>query len=66
MSEGKFDDIIDKNVRIGAGVIIHSYLGKPDEDGDGNYVRDGIVIIPQNGVVPAGTTTMICDFGFRI
>ncbi|HEY3416257.1 MAG TPA: glucose-1-phosphate adenylyltransferase [Armatimonadota bacterium] len=46
--------IIDKNARIGAGVTIHSHLGKPDEDGDCYYVRDGIVIIPKNGVVPEG------------
>ncbi|MHB9022759.1 MAG: glucose-1-phosphate adenylyltransferase [Armatimonadota bacterium] len=46
--------IIDKNARIGPGVTIHSHIGKPDEDGDCYYVRDGIVIIPKNGVVPEG------------
>ncbi len=46
--------IIDKNARIGDGVIITSHLGKPNEDGDCFYVRDGVVIIPKNAVVPDG------------
>lgn len=46
--------IIDKNARIGDGVVINSHLGKPNEDGDCYYVRDGIVIIPKNTVVPDG------------
>jgi glucose-1-phosphate adenylyltransferase len=46
--------IIDKNARIGDGVIIHSHQGKPNEDGDCYYVRDGIIIIPKNTVVPDG------------
>ena len=44
--------IIDKNARIGDDVVITSHLGKPDEDGDCYYVRDGVVIIPKNAVVP--------------
>jgi len=47
--------ILDKNARIGQGVTITSHLDKPNEDGDCYYVRDGIVIIPKNVVVPAGT-----------
>ena len=46
--------IIDKNARIGEGVVITSHQGKPNEDGDCYYVRDGIVIIPKNTVVPDG------------
>jgi glucose-1-phosphate adenylyltransferase len=46
--------IIDKNARIGDGVIITSHLGKPNEDGDCYHVRDGIVVIPKNSVVPDG------------
>ncbi len=46
--------ILDKNARIGDGVIITSHQGKPNEDGDCFYVRDGIVIIPKNTVVPDG------------
>ncbi len=47
--------IIDKNARIGDGVVI-SPEGKPESfDGSNFYVRDGIVIIPKNAVIPSGT-----------
>lgn len=46
--------IIDKNARIGDGVVITSHQGRPNEDGDCYYVRDGVVIIPKNTVVPDG------------
>jgi glucose-1-phosphate adenylyltransferase len=47
--------IIDKNSRIGNNVVI-SPSGKPENaDHPLYYIRDGIVIIPKNGVVPHGT-----------
>jgi glucose-1-phosphate adenylyltransferase len=47
--------IIDKNARIGNNVVI-SPAGKPENaDHELYYIRDGIVIIPKNGVVPHGT-----------
>jgi glucose-1-phosphate adenylyltransferase len=47
--------IIDKNARIGDNVVI-STAGKPDNmDHPLYFVRDGIVIIPKNGVIPHGT-----------
>jgi glucose-1-phosphate adenylyltransferase len=47
--------IIDKNARIGDNVVI-SPAGKPDDvDHSLYYMRDGIVIIPKNAVVPSGT-----------
>jgi glucose-1-phosphate adenylyltransferase len=47
--------IIDKNARIGNNVTI-SPAGKPENvDHDLYFVRDGIVIIPKNGVIPDGT-----------
>jgi glucose-1-phosphate adenylyltransferase len=47
--------IIDKNARIGNNVII-SPAGKPDNVDHALYfIRDGIVIIPKNGVIPHGT-----------
>ncbi|HXB58789.1 MAG TPA: glucose-1-phosphate adenylyltransferase [Candidatus Acidoferrales bacterium] len=47
--------IIDKNARIGNNVKI-SPVGKPDHiDHDLYFVRDGIVIIPKNAVIPNGT-----------
>jgi glucose-1-phosphate adenylyltransferase len=49
------DAIIDKNARIGDNVVI-SPVGKPENvDHPLYYIRDGIVIIPKNGIVPHGT-----------
>jgi glucose-1-phosphate adenylyltransferase len=47
--------ILDKNARIGNDVTI-SPDGKPDKvDHELYFIRDGIVIIPKNGVIPHGT-----------
>ena len=46
--------IIDKNARIGDGVVI-SPEGKDREmNGVGFYIRDGIVVIPKSSVIPPG------------
>jgi glucose-1-phosphate adenylyltransferase len=47
--------IIDKNARIGNNVVITSKKGADNFDGDGFYIRDGIVVIPKNSVIPDGT-----------
>ena len=47
--------IIDKNARIGDGVEL-SPDGKPDNFQDGSiYVRDGVLIVLKDGIVPDGT-----------
>ena len=47
--------IIDKNARIGDNVVI-SPEGKDKEmNGEGFYIRDGIVVIPKSSVIPSGT-----------
>jgi glucose-1-phosphate adenylyltransferase len=47
--------IIDKNARIGDNVRI-SPQGKPENyDGDGYYIRDGIVVVPKGGMIRSGT-----------
>jgi glucose-1-phosphate adenylyltransferase len=47
--------IIDKNARIGNDVTI-SPAGKAENlDHDLYFIRDGIVVIPKNGVIPHGT-----------
>jgi glucose-1-phosphate adenylyltransferase len=47
--------IIDKNARIGNNVVI-SPVGKPENlDQERYYIRDGIVIIPKDAVIPHGT-----------
>jgi glucose-1-phosphate adenylyltransferase len=49
------DAIVDKNARIGERVVI-SPEGKPTEmDGDNFYIRDGVIIVPKNAVIPDGT-----------
>jgi glucose-1-phosphate adenylyltransferase len=48
--------IIDKNARIGEGVVIRPHA--PDEDmlETENYViRDGVVVIPKNAIISNGT-----------
>jgi glucose-1-phosphate adenylyltransferase len=48
--------IVDKNARIGDGVVIKPE-GKPaDMDGDNYYVRDGVIVVPKGAVIPAGTS----------
>lgn len=47
--------IVDKNVHIEDNVVITDKTGCPDEDGPNYYIRDGIVVIPKNAVVKAGT-----------
>jgi glucose-1-phosphate adenylyltransferase len=46
--------IIDKNARIADGVVI-TPEGKPSNlDADNYFIRDGIVVVPKNAVIPAG------------
>ncbi len=47
--------IIDKNARIGAGVQIVNEARHQNHDGDGYFIRDGIVIVPKHGVIADGT-----------
>jgi len=47
--------IIDKNARIGKHVRIVNQQGIQEQDGEGWYIRDGIVVVPKNSVVPDGT-----------
>lgn len=47
--------IIDKNARIGDNVVL-----SPDDKNDGTYahgvvIRDGVLVVPKNIVVPSGT-----------
>lgn len=49
--------IVDKNARIGAGVRLLNERGLTDEAApDGSwFIRDGIIIVPKNGIVRDGT-----------
>ncbi|MBL8150841.1 MAG: glucose-1-phosphate adenylyltransferase [Blastocatellia bacterium] len=47
--------IIDKNARIGSNVKIVNEKGFIDYDGEDYCIREGIVIIPKNTLIPDGT-----------
>ena len=47
--------IVDKNARIGDGAQLTNDAGVEDADGDGYYIRDGIIVVPKDGVIKAGT-----------
>ncbi|MGE0454880.1 MAG: glucose-1-phosphate adenylyltransferase [Vicinamibacteria bacterium] len=47
--------IVDKNARIGRGVRIVNEGGAGDREGEGWFVRDGIVLVGKNAVIPDGT-----------
>jgi glucose-1-phosphate adenylyltransferase len=47
--------IIDKNTRLGAGVVIKPFPRGADLDYEEWAVRDGIVVIPKSVALPAGT-----------
>lgn len=47
--------IIDHNARIGAGVVIRGSDDLKDADGDGYAIRDGLVVVLKNAVIPDGT-----------
>jgi glucose-1-phosphate adenylyltransferase len=46
--------IVDKNARIGRGVRIVNEAGVQEADGDGYFIREGIVVVPKNGVLRDG------------
>ena len=47
--------IVDKNARIGHDVSLRSTPDRRDEDGDGWYARDGVIVIPKDGIIAPGT-----------
>jgi glucose-1-phosphate adenylyltransferase len=47
--------IVDKNAHIGDGARLTNESGVQEADGDGYYIRSGVIIVPKDGVVPPGT-----------
>jgi glucose-1-phosphate adenylyltransferase len=47
--------IIDKNARIGSGVRILNEANRQHHDGEGYFIREGIVVVPKNGTIADGT-----------
>jgi glucose-1-phosphate adenylyltransferase len=48
--------IIDKNARIGEGVIIKPFPVGTEHEEENWFIRDGIVVIPKSVIIPPGTT----------
>jgi glucose-1-phosphate adenylyltransferase len=48
--------IVDKNARIADGVRLVNDSGVDHADGDGFYIRNGIIIVPKGAQVRAGVT----------
>jgi glucose-1-phosphate adenylyltransferase len=46
--------IVDKNARIGDGAQLVNEAGVQEADGDGYYIRSGVIIVPRDGVIPPG------------
>jgi glucose-1-phosphate adenylyltransferase len=47
--------IVDKNARIGERARLVNERGLQNADGDGYYIRSGIIVVPKGGVVKPGT-----------
>jgi len=47
--------IVDKNARIGDGARLTNERGVAHADGDGYYIRGGIIVVPKGGVIAPGT-----------
>jgi glucose-1-phosphate adenylyltransferase len=48
--------IVDKNARIGDGARLVNQAGVKEADGDGYYIRGGVIVVPKDGVIKAGLT----------
>lgn len=47
--------ILDVNACVGNGVVLANHDGVQEGEGENYYIKDGIIVIPQNAVVPDGT-----------
>ena len=47
--------IIDKNARIGDGARLTNERGVEEADGNGYYIRGGIIVVPKGESIPPGT-----------
>jgi glucose-1-phosphate adenylyltransferase len=47
--------IIDKNARIGDGARLVNEAKVEHADGDGYYIRSGIIVVPKGGIIKPGT-----------
>jgi len=57
--------IIDKNARIGRGVHIVNQAGVKEKDGDGYFIREGIVVVPRMVSSPTAASSREAHTMFR-
>ena len=46
--------IVDKNARIGDGARLVNAKGINEADGDSYFIRNGVIIVPKDAVIPEG------------
>ena len=49
--------IIDKNAQVGDDVVLVNTARADQADADHYCIRDSVIIVPRNGIVPSGTVT---------
>jgi len=47
--------IVDKNARVGDDARLVNEAGIEEADGDGYFIRSGVIIVPKDGVIRPGT-----------
>ena len=47
--------IVDKNARIGEGARLVNEQRVENADGNGYFIRDGVIVVPKDGVIKPGT-----------
>jgi glucose-1-phosphate adenylyltransferase len=47
--------IVDKNARVGDEARLVNEAGVQEADGNGYYIRSGVIIVPKDGVIEPGT-----------
>jgi glucose-1-phosphate adenylyltransferase len=47
--------IVDKNARVGDGARLVNSAGVQEADGNGYFIREGIIIVPKGATVAPGT-----------
>lgn len=47
--------IVDKNARVGDDSRLVNERGIQEMDGDGFYIRNGIIVVPKDGIIKPGT-----------
>jgi glucose-1-phosphate adenylyltransferase len=46
--------IVDKNARIGEGARLVNEANVAEADGDGYFIRSGVIVVPKDGVIQPG------------